>query len=278
MTDPAAHRFACAAMGTTFEVTIVGEDPAYARQLAGDAFAELRRVERELSRFVPSSDVSRINRLTAGQTVRVGAATYECLRVAAQVDAATDGAFDVTVGAGLTAARAGMEMVTLSADDNAVTVGAAGVKVDLGGIGKGYAVDRIVEFLGEWGVAAALVHGGESTVLGKGGAPGGEPWTVGLRAPGSEDSQLERVRLRDRALSGSGALIHGRHIIDPRTGRPAPRAAAWASAPTGTLADALSTAFMVMADDEIERCCARLPEVGAAVLGTSALEHFGHWP
>ncbi len=292
-------RFSCKAMGTRFEIVLAAGDAAYARQLAADAFRELERLERELSRFIPGSDVAQINRLPSGGSVRIGAWTYECLKAAARVCAETGGAFDPTVGALLAAwqnpdgsprapseadlaearRRCGMHLLQIHEGENAVSVRADGVIVDLGGIGKGYALDAMAELLAEWGVESALLHGGESSVLGLGGGPGGG-WTVALRAPGTEDQALEEVRLRGRALSGSGIEVHGRHIIDPRTGKPADRRAAWALADTAARADALSTAFMVMGEREIERCCAA-HGVAAALIGAAdeepVLRRLGRW-
>ena len=102
MTEPAGpiiHRFAHEAMATAFEVMIIGQDAEYARQASKAAFEELDRLHLELNRFDPTSDVSQINASRAGQKVRVGLATIACLKAAAEANADTGGAFDVTVGA-----------------------------------------------------------------------------------------------------------------------------------------------------------------------------------
>ncbi|MCX5684460.1 MAG: FAD:protein FMN transferase, partial [Planctomycetota bacterium] len=98
-TDTPVHRFAHNAMYSIFEVFIAGQEAEYARQAAEAAFDECDRLERELSRFIPGSDISQINGLQAGQFVRVGVATMECLTAAARANAETSGVFDVTVGA-----------------------------------------------------------------------------------------------------------------------------------------------------------------------------------
>lgn len=296
-----AYRFASKAMGTTFEVLIAADDADYARQLAAEAFKELSRLEHELSRFIPSSSVAQINRLGAGETLRIGVPAYECLQVAARAWVETGGCFDVTVGsllsvwmdeaesprtpseAELARARrqAGMRLLKIHEDENAVTVMADGVIVDLGGIGKGYALDMMAGLLKEWGAASALLHGGQSTALAVGKGPDGG-WPVALRAPGSRAESLGSVRLQDRALSGSGTALHGPHMIDPRTGRPATaHVAAWALADSAARADALSTAFMVMSDQEVERYCTGHPDAAAIVLreddGERVLQRFGRW-
>ena len=275
----AAFEFSHHAMGTRFGVRIAAADAAWARQLAADAFRELERLERELSRFVPESDVSRINRLAVGETLRIGAAAYECLRLAAEVSAQTGGAFDVTAQLGRPVTAGALEV---HPDTNAVTVRADGVRVDLGGIGKGYAVDAMVEVLERWEAESALVQGGESTVRGIGLAPDGGPWQAALRDPADEAAPLAVVVLGARALSGSGVAVHGPHIVHPHSGRPAGgHSAAWALADSAARADAFSTAFIVMDDAEVEACCAAHPEVGAAVLSkgrdAASIRYFGNW-
>jgi thiamine biosynthesis lipoprotein len=272
----ATFEFTCRAMATAFGLRIISADPAWARDLAADAFRELERLEGELSRFMPDSDISRISRLTAGRRLRIGVGAYECLRIAAEVSAETGGAFDVTAQAGRPVTAGALEV---DPDENAVTLRANGVRVDLGGIGKGYAVDAMVGVLERWGVEAALVQGGESTVRAIGLAPDGAPWRAALRDPAGGAESLATVALDARSLSGSGAALHGAHIIEPRTGRPASgHAAAWALADTAARADALSTAFMVMDDAQVAAFCVAHPQVGAAVLGgATPVRRFGRW-
>ncbi|KPK57740.1 MAG: hypothetical protein AMK73_09830 [Planctomycetes bacterium SM23_32] len=212
---PAGHRFACRAMGTTFGILLSAASAGHGRRLASRAFEELGRLERELSLFVTGSDVARINRLRAGESLRVGAACCECLRIAAQVCAETGGCFDPTVGT-----PGGQGLLRLHEDDNVVTVEGNGLVVDLGGIGKGYALDVMAELLSDWDVPSALLHGGESTVLPVGAAPA-DGWAAGLRSPKAEEA-LSVVSLRERALSGSASVARGRHIIDPRGRWPGP--------------------------------------------------------
>jgi hypothetical protein len=146
------HRFAHEAMATIFEVHAAHEDEAYARQAAHAVFALVDRLEQDLSRFVPNSDVSRVNVLAAGQVARVSPATMECLVIAWHMYELTEGAFDVTLGSGL-------HELELDPDELTVHARSSGVRLDLGGIGKGFAVDRAAALLEEWGVDRALVHG-----------------------------------------------------------------------------------------------------------------------
>jgi thiamine biosynthesis lipoprotein len=285
------RRFGADAMATTFEVICSHPDARYAGQAAHAAFAEVHRLEQELSRFRPNSDVSRVASLGAGGSTRVSPETMECLAVAKVLFALTAGAFDVSIGTGLE---------TLELEPDALTVRARrdGVRVDLGGIGKGYAVDRMAEVLDEWGIERALVHGGFSSVLALEPPPGDEGWPLTLRAPGAFGAaSLERLRVRQAALSASGTR-KGDHVVDTRTGAPVRDRAAWAVVPCrpgrrearavagwpdlerspSAVAEGLSTAFLILAPAEVEELCLRAPGVEAWLApgpAGRALLHFG---
>lgn len=291
MTAPQpSHRFAHHAMNTTFELLVRGVEEGYAKEAARAAFVELERVEKELSRYIEYSDVAQINRLRVGESARVGVATWECLRLAQQMFEETNGAFDVTIGAlkdrwqghstktALAAARAltGMHLLKINEAEHTVAVTVNGVLVDLGAIGKGYAVDQMVALLREWSIEDALVHSGQSTAFAIG------SWQVAIRDPLQENHVLGHVHLCERALSGSGLSIHGLHIIDPRTGHPTQdKRGAWAIAPSAALSDALATAFMVMSPEEIEGYCRSHADVAAMIVTGApdnyAIKRFGSW-
>ncbi len=268
---PAPQRFAHDAMACTFELYLPGVEPRYGQRAAQAAFDEIDRLEQILSRFVPHSDIARLSALEAGQFLRVSPETAECLQLAERVYAATRGAFDVAFRS-----RRDLRSAPLVFDPVACAVGVreARVSLDLGALGKGYAVERVVALLREWQVSSALVHSGQSTVYARGQPPNGGTWRVALRAPEQSAAPLGFVELRDAALSGSGQLLHGGHIVDPRTGRPADRHdATWASAPSATVADALSTAFMLMAADEVRALCEHWPGVSAILLPAGRTAH-----
>jgi len=293
-------RFSHEAMATTFEVIIVHEDERYARQAAIAAFDEVDRLERKLSRFMESSDVTRINGLPANQALQLGLDTFECLKIAERVYAETNGAFDITIGSLLKCWRnengtprnpspeqidiarlhTGTNLLQLNEAEHTIKLSAGGVQIDLGGIGKGYAVDRVAELLRDWSIDVALISGGYSSVLALDAPPEKKGWPLTLTNPaGSKERDpilqknskmgtqiLARPFLQKSALSGSG-VRKGGHIIDPRTARPVEgRLAAWSSAPDAATADALSTAFMIMGLDEIEQYCKLHPDTLAMVL------------
>lgn len=278
---PDVHRFSHQAMATTFEVMIQCEDRSYAQQAAKAAFDELDRIEGALSRYLEASDIAQINHLPAGKPLHIALDTFECLRISAEIHAQTGGAFDVTVGhlvdcwrdkdkkprtpsaEELEFARAhtGTDLILLDEPTCAVALLAGPMRIDLGGVGKGYGVDRMAELLRDWSIDRALIHGGFSSVLALD-APDGLPgWPVTLSHPSDRSRTLARLQLAHVSVSGSG-VEKGRHIVDPRTGRPiAGKLAAWSLAPDAARADALSTAFMVMTPDEAKDYCLEYPAV-----------------
>jgi thiamine biosynthesis lipoprotein len=288
------RRYSHEAMHTVFEVYAVHPDERYAAQAAQAAFDLTDRLERELSRFVANSDITRVNHLAAGESTRVTATTLECLVIARHVFELTGGAFDVSIGTGLPS-------LDLDAEACLVRATQDGVRVDLGGIGKGYAVDLMAEVLEEWELRRALVHGGFSSVLALEAPDGREGWPLTLSDPGAPSRVLARLSVRQTALGASG-LQKGDHIVEPRTGGPVRgRRAAWVAAPrpetaqAGTSADegprlaatavtdALTTAFMLLEIDEIAALCDRspgleawvLPEIEGGRAGEADLLHFG---
>lgn len=277
-----AHRFAHEAMNTEFEVIIAqaGMGAAEARQAAHAMFEEIDRLEEELSRFRPSSEIWRLGQLKAGESALVDLATWDCLNLAKAVHAETHGAFDVTIGPlmklwrnpdgssrtpfpeelAATRQRVGDQLFDLDPDCQRVTVHADGLVFDLGALGKGYALDQAVRVLGDWDVHTALLNAGESTILGMGAPPEMEGWPVDLHG---EESRT--LLLRDAALSCSGFAVQGNHLMNPRTGEPLPvrPVRSYVLAPTAALSDALSTAFMIMAPEEVAALCERYPGVEA---------------
>jgi len=283
---PDLHRFAHQAMATIYEIFILNDDASYAQQAAQEAFNELDRLEQELSRFLPNSDIARLNNLAANQPLRIGLDAFECLKLSKRVSEETNGAFDVTIGPllkcwlnpdrtlrspaaeELAEARRniGMNLLELDETQHTVTLQASPMHVDLGAVGKGYAVDALTKLLREWDIDTALLHGGRSSVFASGAPPDKKGWPLSISNPMNREQILAQLFLRDQAVSGSG-LQKGRHIINPRTGRPlSGKRAAWALAADAATSDAVSTAFMIMMPEEIEEFCRQRPEVQAMIL------------
>ena len=268
-------------MACTFEAIIPHEDRHYAEQAAEAVFAEVDRLENELSRFVPHSDISRINALKAGKSTAVCIEVIEVLELSLKLYEQTGGAFDVTYASRQRAkASAQSQPFTIDRKQHRITVHIDDVRIDLGAIGKGYALDRMVELLKDWEITDALVHSGQSTSLATGRFGTDDGWKVAIRDPHNHERTLGSLTLRDRALSGSGRKLHGDHIIDPKTAQPATvQVAAWALTPTAVTADALSTALMIMSLDGAEACFRRNPRFEGAIMhtapGSQQLKCFG---
>jgi thiamine biosynthesis lipoprotein len=299
---PDLNRFKYTAMATTFEILICHKDAHYAGQAAWAAFRELENLEQSLSRYIENSDISRINAAKVNQPIMLGIEAFECLELAQQAYRETNGAFDVTVGSlfdcwidkdrnlktpspdEIAAARqrTGVHLIKLDSSEHTARVLTEGVEVDMGGIGKGFAVDRMAQLLKEWEIETALIHGGASSAVALAAPPEKKGWHVTISSPWNQQKKLAGTYLKQRAISASG-LLRGRHIIDPRSGRPvAVNLAAWSSTQTAGMGDALSTAFMIMSPAEIEDYCAKHSDTGAFLAiaedrGEEKILRFGNW-
>lgn len=293
-----AHRFQHDAMAAVFEIIICYDDPEYARQAAYAAFDRIDRIEQQLSRFVENSDISQIGYLAPNEPLVLCPEAFQCMQLSLDMYAKTWGAFDVSLGAlyncwldddknlrtpsqqDLDFARlhSGADHITLDEFDHTVKVDIAPLLIDLGGIGKGYAVDQAAVLLSEWEIDTAFIHGGQSSVFTLGTPEGTNGWPVTLSHPNDRSITLARMELSGRALGSSG-LQKGSHIIDPHTEKPVDaKLAAWSCAPDAATADALSTAFMVTGEKQIEQYCLENPDTMAMVITqTDDIHRFGKW-
>jgi thiamine biosynthesis lipoprotein len=232
-------------MGTILEITLFDADPARARRALDAAFATAERLDRLLTNYDERSEIGLLNRRAGSARAKLSPETYEFLALSRELSARSGGAFDITVGALVklwkeAAARKQLPQQSQIREARALvdykrlalhppleaSVEAKGMAVDTGGIGKGYAVDRLVRLLRSLGIEAALVNFGRSSIYALGSPPGASGWRLLVRFPGREP--LGTIALKDRALSASDALgrsaeIAGRrygHIIDPATGVP----------------------------------------------------------
>ncbi len=280
-------RLARRAMACRFELVLQGEDVVRRRAAGEEALAEIDRLEAQLSFYRATSEVSRLNARAAHGPVPVEPGLFRLLLAARRLHAATEGAFDPTVAplmrcwgfvndtGRLPAAealaearrRTGMHLVRLSEADGTVAFERPGVQLDLGAIGKGYAVDEAVRLLVEAGVARALLHGGASTIYALGRPFDAERWNVAVPYPtpgggaASEAEVLAVVALEDEALSvsagwGKAFEVDGQtygHVLDPRAGRPVDGAVlAAVTLPSAAASDALATALLVLGRDGID--------------------------
>jgi len=268
------------AMATRFELVLHGDNPNASRAAGEEALDEIDRLENQLSLYRPGSEIAQLNARAARESVRVTPAVFALLQHAQQLHAETGGAFDITIaplvrcwgfmgGSGrmptkdeITEARArvGMANVQLDEQNRTVRFAREGVMLDLGAIGKGYAVGQAAEILRGAGIVSALIHGGASTVYAIGNPPGGGFWKMAIETPPAAIGavrfpELPAVSLRDEAMSVSA--MWGRsfqsegttfgHVIDPRTGQPVNRSLlAVIVLPSATETDALSTALLTL--------------------------------
>lgn len=262
-------------MATRFELVLYGSDPVRLRAAGEEALHEIERLEAQLSFYRPDSEISWINTQAATRPIKVEPRLFRLLRRCAALTAATEGAFDVTVGplmrawrfvggagrvptaAELEAARTVVGIRHVEFDEDAFTLRFTrpGVELDLGAYGKGYAIERAMGLLREGGVTSALVHGGTSSVETIGAPPGEAAWRISLREPLTECGRPITVKLADQALSVSA--IHGKsfvadgreygHVLDPRSAEPVNGAqAAVVIGPSADECEALSTALLVL--------------------------------
>lgn len=288
------------AMATTFEIDLPAGTPD-AVAAAEDALDLIDELEDQLTVYRDTSEVSRLNATAAAGPVAVEGRLFGLLRDAAGLTRDTAGAFDCAAGAlveawgfrtrqgrvpapdALAAARqaSGTRHVVLDPDRQTVRFRRPGLAVNLGGIGKGYALDRAAELLlAKWGVRSALLHAGGSSVRAVG-VPPGVPrgWSVNVKHPHRDGESLGTVWLADQGFGTSAATFQhfeadGKkygHLLDPRTGLPAEgTASASCVAPTAAAADALSTAFFVLGADAAAEHCRSRPGLAAVVLPDGA--------
>jgi FAD:protein FMN transferase len=246
------------AMGTRFELVLPGLDPVRERAAGEAALDAIAEWDARLSLFRRDSLIALVNREAAERAVALDAETFALLELCARVWRESGGAFDAALGRhmarhGFRAQDAaasepcGFEAVELDRAACTIRFHSPGAQLDLGGIAKGFALDRAADELRAAGIDQALVHGGTSTVIGLGAPPDQEGWRIALdRGPNAPLAVL-----RDAALSVSAQ--HGRrnergegHVLDPRSGAPVERNdVAAVIAPSGSLADPWSTALLV---------------------------------
>lgn len=299
-TDVAVLRASRSAMATVFEVLLPFGNPV-AQPAAEAALDRIDELEDQLTVYRETSEVSRLNATAADGPVELEPGLFDLIAFAAGVTRQTHGAFDIGTGALIKAwgfyrrqgrvptpaeraaalARTGTRFLALDPDRGTVKFLRRGLEINLGGIGKGYALDRAADLLRtEWGIASALLNGGSSSVRTVG-TPPGQPrgWPVALRHPWDPGRGLGTLFLSDAALGTSAATYqhfeyNGRrlgHLLDPRLGWPAAGVEQVSVvAPTAAEADALSTAFFVLGPAATARVCRSRPDIGVVMLAAAA--------
>ena len=301
-TEFAVLRVSRQAMATHFEVLLPFGNPAM--QLAAESALDvIDELEEQLSVYKPTSEVTHLNEHAFAEPVKLEPRLFQLLLRAAHLSYETQGAFDIATGA-LTKTwgfyqrqgrvptpmersqameSTGSRFLAFDADGQSVRYLRNGTEINLGAIGKGYALDRAVEVLrDEYGVRRALIHGGSSSVRSIGSLnPDGRGWPVRLKHPWREDVSLGTLFLADACMGTSSATYqhfeyNGKklgHVLDPRTGWPATGVQQVSViAPTAADADALSTALFVLGPEVAERWCRSRPDVAVLMLADGETE------
>jgi len=278
-------------MGTRVAVELWAGDPDAGEDAVEAVLAEMRRVDALMSHYKPESQLSRVNQRAALEAVRVDPELAGLIERALQLSEQTGGAFDITyasvgylydyrqhvrpTGRQIESALAAVNWRLVAVDRGASTVRFAreGVRIDLGGIAKGYAVDRAIGILQSRGIVHALVTaGGDSRILGD---RFGRPWMVGIRHPDDAERVIVRMPLVDEALSTSGDYERYfdedgeryHHIIDPRTGRSAGEVrSVTVIGPDATTTDGLSTSVFVLGPERGLRLVEQTAGVDAVIV------------
>jgi thiamine biosynthesis lipoprotein len=292
-------RLAIEAMATRFELVlpchdrVVGGSPetvpaggptSRLRAIGAEALADIAQLETRLSFYRAASDISWINAHAGERAVKVEPRLFALFERCLALSEATDGAFDITVGPLMRAwkyvgsagalpppelvaearTRVGYQHLHLDPRESTIRFGRAGMSLDLGAAGKGYAIGAAIRSLRDHGVTSALLHGGTSSVHAIGAADG-DAWKIAWAPQGELPLTVE---LRDSALSvsavhGKAFITDGRlygHVIDPRTGWPTDAASsALVTGPDSLECDALSTALLVLGADWVPTMHARFP-------------------
>lgn len=270
-------------MACDFDV-ILNPGPVTRLDAASAALDVVDALDAQLSVYRPDSEISRLNASAAEQWVDLEPRLFELLSLAREVNEATDGGYDITTGPlialwrrckdehrlptaeelGVGLQLVGMPKVEFDNDRHAVRFPTPGMQINLGSIGKGYALDRAAEVLAEQGLDEFLLHGGKSSLLARGTHHGQPGWPIGIANPLFPEKTLATILLTNSGLSTSGSNIQyfrleGKrygHILDPRTGWPAEGlASVTVLAPTAALAEALSTAFFVIGVEKARQYC-----------------------
>jgi thiamine biosynthesis lipoprotein len=258
-------------MGTRIVVELWADDKAQGNSAIEAVLAEMRRVDEAMSTYKPTSELSIVNARAAQQPVKISRELFDLLSTSLEYSRITDGAFDITYASvgymydyrkhvhpdekQIAAALAGINYrhIELDAKNSTVHFARAGVRVDLGGIGKGHAVDRGIAVLQARGIRNGLVTaGGDSRIIGD---RMGKPWVVGIRHPDRKNEVIARIPLEDASISTSGDYeryfdengVRYHHIIDPKTGKsPAGVRSVTVIAPSSTLAEGLTKSVFIM--------------------------------
>jgi thiamine biosynthesis lipoprotein len=290
--QPVMYQEARRLMWTKFEIVAYGPDRARLAEAAEAAFEEIDRLDHQMSNYSETSELTYINRNAAREDVIVEKELFDFVKLSIDFSRTTGGTFDITVGPLMKAwgffdnrgrvpeageltsvmARVGFKHLALNERTRTIRFDREGVELDLGGIAKGYAVDKAAEILRASGVTSAFITSGSSSICAIGAPPGQKAWRVEVNDPVDRSHHLEAIELRDRSISTSGCHektfeAGGKtycHIMDPRIGRPIEGLiSATMITQSGVEAEVLSKALMVMGIEKAREFLKTRPHVCA---------------
>lgn len=292
------------AMACTWELMFNMQQYRNSGKAAGDAMQQIDQLESQLTIYDEESEVSFLNANAFSQSVQLEKELFDLLKRAKFLHESTDGAFDVTAGQlsslwgfenrsgkvpseesiSQTLQSIGMQHVEFNEETNAVRYRVPDLKVNLGGIGKGYAIDCVSRMIREHGIDDFVLHGGQSSVVAYGNqkhvdSTKQDGWPVGISHPVMPDRRLAEFKLRNSALGTSGTARQGffhqgkryGHIIHPKTGWPTDHfLSTTVISKSAELSDALATAFFVMPIEKVESWCRQHTDVGVVLVSESS--------
>ena len=287
------YKFHQVAMGTVIEITLIGDNEEAANMAALRAFQEVKRIEQLMSPWIESADVFRINQSAGKERVKISPETLEVIKKAQEISELSDGRFDITIGPLAELWRKAREKkIPPFAEEVKEKLGLVnfknieeidregkvflkkkGMAIDLGGIAKGYAVDRAFELLKSLGYKNLIVNAGGD--LRVGGLKDNQPWSIGIQHPRESKNFLARISISDMAVATSGDyerfFIYGgkryHHIFNPKDGFPTDDCqSVTVLCKEGMMADALATAVFVLGPEKGYALCQKLEGVDCLIM------------
>lgn len=289
------HSFEHQAMATQFLIRIENEEEGYAENAAIQCFQRLDELEAKLSRFVADSDISRINKMATEDQLPLDSETWQVIKQAIQAQQWTAGTFDIGVAEHMDIFRAAKQgilnefemnkaleqaqqaklgsSIYLSPDSPVIYCIKAGMRFDLGGIGKGYALDQLALLLDDLGVNTYSISAGDSTVMVRNEAATKSDWEYTIASA----TEQKKLRLSNTIVSASGTFHQGNHIFDPRTGNNTAVSEfdrIWVASDNAAYSDAFSTGLFLLSVEEIEKLVDSIPEITWVAYSKAGKLHF----
>lgn len=295
------HKRKLSMLGSPFEVTVVAQDTIKGNEYIDLAIAEVKRVENQISDWIPTTPISRVNKNAGVQPVRVDDEVFQLVQRAIKISELTSGAFDISYASmdkiwkfdgsmkamptpeaiAKSVERIGYKKIILNEKDQTIFLKEVGMKLGLGGIGQGYIADKVKALLVSKGCTSGIVNvSGDINAWGK--QPDGTPWSVGIVNPMNKNKVFATFPLEDSSVETSGSYekfvtfngIRYSHIIDPRTGYPATGVVSVSVFAKQTeIADALATGIFVLGVDVGLDLVNQLKGIGCIIVDDRGVVH-----